>query len=310
MTSFNPRSDIPSLSGKVFVITGGTAGLGKGTITTLAQHDPAVIIFTGRNQQAADSITEAVRKSAPNVKIIFSICDVSSFASVEKSARSILEHIDRLDVLMLNAGIMAVDNKVSVDGYELQFATNHLGHALLVRRLLPLLQKTAEQHGEARVLNLASSAHTMAPSDGIQFSTLKSPQASLGGFPFPSKWCCYGQSKLAQIYYNQQLALRHPDILSIPIHPGVIRTGLLDNLDLFGKILFTFLKSTPIEQGHWHQCWAATCPKAKLKNGEYIEPIGIAGKGTKKTKDAGLSKKLWEWTEEELDAWDAKQTAA
>ncbi|KAK3672068.1 hypothetical protein LTR78_008038 [Recurvomyces mirabilis] len=181
MPAWNPDKDIPSLASNVILITGGTAGLGSGSISELAKHAPAHIIFTGRNQQSADALIKKQSTATPNVKVTFIRCDISSFASIATASDEILAQISRLDIVMLNAGVMAVDAAVSVDGYEIQMMTNHLGHALLIRRLLPILQQTATTHGDARVINLTSVAYTQAPKLGIDFATLKTPQENQGG---------------------------------------------------------------------------------------------------------------------------------
>ncbi|KAK0357433.1 hypothetical protein LTR91_016030 [Friedmanniomyces endolithicus] len=309
MPSFAPDRDIPSLAGKVLLITGGTAGLGLGSITELSKHSPAHIFFTGRNRKSADSLIAKLSTSAPDVRITFIPCDISSLNSVREAAAAFTAQTQRLDILMLNAGIMAVDPSLSVDHYEIQFATNYLGHTLLVRRLLPLLERTAEQHGDARIVNLTSTAYGQAPSNGVDFATLKTSQASLGGMlPVPGgKWSRYGQSKVAQMLYSQELAKRHPTLTSVSVHPGVIQTALFDHVDFFTKLPTMFFKKTPLEQGHWQQCWAATCPKSGLKNGEYYEPGGVVGvRTTRASKDVQLAAKLWEWTEKELDAFERK----
>ncbi|WPG99419.1 Hypothetical protein R9X50_00223300 [Acrodontium crateriforme] len=310
--SFNPDRDIPSLNGKVIFITGGTAGLGLGSIVTLAKHNPAHIVFSGRNQKSADGLIERVKKSSPNVPLTFVKCDISSFASVQEAAKSLTSQCDRLDIVMLNAGIMAVDPATSTDGYEIQFATNHLGHALLVKLLLPLLQKTAQTpDGDVRIINMTSIAYKQAPKMGIDFATLKSPQASLGGLIPGGKWSRYGQSKLAQLLYSQELAKHYPEITSVSVHPGIILTGLFENVDMVTKLpvlLMSIGGRTPVDEGHWNQCWAATVEKSKLKNGEYYEPIGkIGSRKTTQARDETLADELWNWTQRQLEAFCAEK---
>ena len=308
MSTFNPDKDIPSLAGKVIFITGGTAGLGAGSITELAKQGPAHIFFSGRNQKSADTLIQKVNKALPNVKLTFIRCDISSLASVREAAVSFTNQADRLDILMLNAGIMAVNAAVSTDGYETQFATNHLGHALLVKLLMPTLQETAKKPAaDVRIINMTSVAYNLAPKSGIDFSTLNSPQEKLGGLIPGHKWSRYGQSKLAQLLYSQQLAKHYPGITTVAIHPGIIMTGLFENVSLSTKLpalISSIGKRTPVEEGHFTQCWAATCEKTKLSNGEYYEPIGVAGKRTTKlSKDMQLAEQLWDWTQTELERY-------
>jgi len=324
--TFNPSSDIPSLDGKVIFITGGkpspssgsayrdkptdsnsgTAGLGAGSIEALANHNPKKIFFSGRNQKSADTLIAKIHKSSPDVDIAFVRCDISSFASVRECAKTLQASTDRLDIFMLNAGIMAVDPSVSVDGYEIQFATNHLGHALLVQQLLPLLRATSRlPGGDVRVINMTSIAYEQAPRQGIDFATLETDQANLGMIMM-HKWARYGQSKLAQMLYTDELARHYPEITWVSIHPGVVMTDLFANVDFVTKLpvlLINIGRTTPVEQGFYNQVWASTCEKKKLKNGAYYEPIGTLGKrSTKQAKDEKLAQKLWAWTQEQFGA--------
>jgi len=305
---FNPDRDIPALSGKAIFVTGGTAGLGQGSITELAKHHPAHIFFSGRNQQNADALVEKVRITSPDVPITFLPCDISSLASVKSTAEALKSCTIRLDILMLNAGVMALPPGLSKDGYEIQFATNYLGHALLVKLLLPLLTSTAEQNHDVRIINMTSVAYTQAPKSGIDFPTLRTSQPYLGGLIPGGKWSRYGASKLAQLLYTQEFAARYPDLTAVSVHPGIVYTGLFSNLD-FATRLPVMLglapgKKLPVEEGHWNQCWAATAGKKGVKSGEYYEPIGVVGKRrTAASRDQELGRKLWEWTEKELEGW-------
>ncbi len=248
---------------------------------------------------------------SPNVKLTFLKCDISSLASVQECSQTLKAATDRLDILFLNAGIMAVDGATSIDGYEIQWATNQMGHALLVKLLLPLLQHTTQQPGaDVRVINLTSIAYQQAPKPlGIDFETLKSKQEKLSrSMTLPPRWARYGQSKLAQLLYTEQLAKHYPEVTFVSVHPGVILTGLFENVSLAMKLpvlLSSMGKRTPVEEGHFNQCWAATCAKSSLKNGEYYEPIGeIGNRTTLQAKDKELGERLWEWTQKELEAFN------
>ena len=324
MTSnaFNPDTDIPSLAGKVIFITGGkhqynpmsislplttptgTAGLGAGSIAALAKHDPAQIFFSGRNEKSATKLISSIRATIPNANLTFFKCDISSLASVQECARLLTSQTTRLDILMLNAGIMATPPSISADGYEIQFATNQLGHSLLVKLLLPVLQSTSKLPGaDVRVINMTSVAYKQAPSQGIDFATLKTDQANLGLF---GKWARYGQSKLAQLLYTDELARRYPEITWVSVHPGYIFTGLFDGASFLTKLpvlIMSIGSRTPVEKGHFAQCWAATAPK--VVSGGYYEPIGVEGKrATALARDRELAGRLWEWTQEELKGWN------
>ncbi|KAG6361343.1 hypothetical protein INS49_009568 [Diaporthe citri] len=152
---FNLERDVPELNGKVLLTTGGTNGLGAAAAKMLASRHPAKIYITGRNQAAAQQTIDSIKSSTGSATQLEWIrCDHANLATVKEAAEKILAKESRLDVLMANAGIMALPRGLTSDGYELHFGINHLAHALLIRKLLPLLQKTAKTHLEARIIPL------------------------------------------------------------------------------------------------------------------------------------------------------------
>jgi len=116
--TFNASTDIPDLSNKVILLTGGTAGLGRETLVTLAKHNPSTIYFTGRNASSAQETISQVKQNAPNVIVKFLECDQMSLASVQSVAQKFLKEAQRLDMLLCVAGIMALPPKLTKDGYE------------------------------------------------------------------------------------------------------------------------------------------------------------------------------------------------
>jgi len=124
---FSPANDIPSLVGKVIIVTGGTAGLGRETVLSFAAHGPAHIYFTGRSQPSADSLVKETKARFPQVPVTFVPCDLASLDSVRNAAKDVASRTDRLDIAMLNAGVMALPPGLTKDGYEVQFGTNHMG---------------------------------------------------------------------------------------------------------------------------------------------------------------------------------------
>lgn len=298
--SFNPEKDIPPLTDKVILVTGGNVGLGKQAVLEYARHHPRLIWLAARSVQKGNAVVDEIRKQVPNAPIQVLKLDLASFASVKTAAATVLSTSPRLDILMLNAGIMATAPGLTTDGYELQFGTNHMGHALLTKLLLPLLLQTATlPSADVRVIALSSHGHTFAAKPGIAFDTLKTRAEPLGAIRR------YSQSKLANILWARQLAARYPQLTAASVHPGVVSTQLVERATgtpaafraltrLAGRFVLT-----SVEQGVRNQLWASVAKG--VVSGEYYEPVGVGGLASADGKDEGLAKRLWEWTEEELE---------
>lgn len=194
---------------------------------------------------------------------------------------------------------------LTADGYELHMGTNHLGHALLVKLLLPLLQSTAKQPDpDVRVIWTSSQMAQMpvCPGGGIDFATLQTPQDMwFGG------WRRYGQSKLANILYAREFATHYPEIMSVSLHPGVANTGLVQGLDIWKKVFVKVTSSLmmkPPNEVAWTSVWSATAQRGtgegEVETGVYYEPVGVRGRLGGQTGNEVLGSKLWEWTEEQL----------
>ncbi|KAJ4380956.1 hypothetical protein N0V86_003303 [Didymella sp. IMI 355093] len=302
--TFDPAKDIGSLEGKVILVTGGNAGLGKQTITYLAARNPARIYLAARTASKATSAISDIKTAVPNAcEVIHLPLDLTSFSSIAEAATTFQRTESRLDILINNAGIMACPYSTTKEGYEIQFGTNHMGHALLTKLLLPTLLKTSETQGDARVVTLSSAGHAIGVPGGLILDQTALEQQGT--------WKRYGQSKLCNLLFARELSERYPQISSVSLHPGVIFTDLFQSLraNVFLKAglwiygLFFFIipghfKSP--EGGALNQTWAATARKEELVNGAYYKPVGVKSEGSKAARDAGLQKKLWEYTEAEL----------
>ncbi|KAK6604043.1 short-chain dehydrogenase reductase family [Botrytis cinerea] len=302
--NFRPERDIPTLTDKVILVTGGEdlkCYSGRDFHEFLQKHHPSHIYFTGRNGNAASALIESIKKDIPSAGLTFLPIDLSSLSSIAAGIK-MFKH-DRLDIFMGNAGIMAVPAALSKDGYEIQFATNHLGNAAVLHHLLPIMLKTAElPSSDVRIVLNTSLGWKFRPSQGIVFDKLKTTQEDL---PFGT-WSRYGQSKVANILYVAELARRYPQITSVAVHPGVINTGLVSNLSFWHKwfvYVTTVSQTISVEQGIMNQTWAAAgAKKDELANGAFYMPVGVESNSTLDTtaKDLKLAKELWEWTEKAL----------
>ncbi|TKA75164.1 hypothetical protein B0A55_03989 [Friedmanniomyces simplex] len=302
---FDTATEIPSLSGKVILITGGTAGLGRETVVSFAAHSPGHIYFTGRSQSSADSLVREVKSKHPDTPVTFMQCDLASLDSVQKAAKVILAQTDRLDIAILNAGVMALPAALTKEGYEIHFGTNHVGHALLVKLLTPLLEATAAHGGDVRLVWTTSLAYRIPVKGGILLDKGKTTQTDIS--PVMGTWMRYGQSKLANLVYARAYAKHHPSITSVSIHPGVSATGLVTSLS-FAQRMFIYLTTVnsmiSVEECGWNQQWAATAPlgsgERQVETGKYYEPVGVKVVPSGEGSNDELAEKLWEWTEAEL----------
>jgi NAD(P)-dependent dehydrogenase (short-subunit alcohol dehydrogenase family) len=277
----------------------GTAGLRKGSVAELAKHKPAHIHFSGRNSSRASRVIDEIKANVPDAQLPFVPCDLASFASIDEAGKMFASKSQRLDILICNAGIMAVPADLTKDGYEIQFGTNHLGHALLIKHFLPIMLKASEANGDARIVSLTLIAFRGVPSGGIVFKNLQTKQE----FAFGGRWFRYSQSKFANILYGSEIARRYPSIPVMIAHPGVIKTDLVNNLGFADRILVAVTNIGNIltpEQGVHNQLWAATVNKNEIRSGAYYEPVGKLGKHSKYSQDARLATELWDWTHNQL----------
>ena len=301
MVDFKPARDIPDLSSKTIICTGGTDGLGKESVLQLAQHGSPTIFLAARNKAKAEAAIKDIQAVAPKAKIEFLQLDLSSFDSIKSAAKEFDAKSPKIDVLLNNAGIMATPAGLTKEGYEIQFGTNHLGVALFTELLMPKLEKTAKMPGaDVRVVNLSSDAHRRFAKSGYGLAEKKGMDANT------STLQRYAQSKMANIQWTRELAKRHPELLCVSLHPGVVNTNLLSgiggNLSFLvpvAKVIARYAFTT-VEQGAWTQLWAATAPRDKVKTGAYYVPVGKPGTETAMAKNEKMAKELWDWTEEQL----------
>ncbi|KAL8683490.1 MAG: hypothetical protein Q9186_000530 [Xanthomendoza sp. 1 TL-2023] len=297
---FNPDRDIPDLSGKVIIVTGGNTGLGKESVLQLAKHNPSRIFLAARTPSKAETAIEEIKRAVPSANITYLKLDLCSFKSISTAAGEFQSQSNRLDILLNNAGIMATPPAETEDGYESQFGTNHMGHALFTKLLLSTLLSTAREKGsDVRVVNLSSEAHNLAPRpQGILFDKVK-----LGK---QGPWTRYGQSKHATMLFAKELAKRYPEITSVAVHPGVILTDLYtpnqesNMLFRYGVKVLGPLFMADVPTGTLNQLWAAVGKKAEVVSGKYYTPVGKSSSGSKWAQKGDLAEQLWNWTEKEL----------
>lgn len=278
----------------------GNAGLGKETVLQLAKHNPKKIFLAARSEVKAEEAIKSVKSSVSNdVEVVWIPLDLMSGKSIKNAAEQVNAQSSRLDVLILNAGVMALPPGETEMGHEIQLGTNHTGHFYLTKLLLPTLLKTAEEpDSDVRVVSLASVGHNFAPAFEKILDQEKLKKVSTTAR--------YGASKAANILFAAELSRRYPSITSVAVHPGIIVTNLYDSLNsqsLFAALGSKFLRlsGSTVQQGACNSLWAAAgAKKEELSNGGYHVPVGILERRNKWACNEDMGKRLWEWTELEL----------
>ncbi|MFF9549839.1 MULTISPECIES: SDR family oxidoreductase [Methylobacterium] len=291
------HADLPPQAGRLTIVTG-TGGLGFETGLALARAGGEVVI-AGRNATKGEVAVARIRERVPRAKVRFETLDLAELASVAAFAERMCGELNSVDCLINNAGVMTPPTRqVSKDGYELQFATNYLGHFALTAHLLPLLCRARQP----RVVTLSSVA---ARSGRIILEDLQAERAYR-----PME--VYSQSKLACLLFALELQRRSEakgwGLASLAAHPGVSRTDLLPNgagqhsIPGLARTYLWFLFQ-PAPQGALPTLYAATSPSAT--GGAYVGPTRLyetrGAPGPAKlpslARDADLARSLWKVSE-------------
>jgi len=295
-------ADIPDQSGRTILVTGPTVGgLGHYTALELARRG-ARVVLAGRTPGKVDQTVAAIREQVPDAELETLRLDLASLDSVREAATA-AAGFGAIDVLVNNAGVMGTPYSRTVDGLELQMATNHFGPFLLTGLLLPQLVAS----GDGRVVTVSSLMHGTAPS-----APLSDPKTQRGRY---WRWPVYGQSKLANLLFAGELDRRCQaaglPVTAVAAHPGFAGTHLAAN-GQYGRanggiasILDATVKaiSQSAEAGAWPSLMAAT---ADLPGDTFVGPSGFRQLGgpprpvgrTRLARDRKAAARLWEISEE------------
>lgn len=287
------------LTGRTVLVTGASSGLGVETARALAAHGARLVLGVRDPERAAGTLSDAgVAVSDHDLRPL----DLGDLASVRAFADGVLAEVERLDVLIANAGVMAPPEGTTADGFETQLGTNHLGHLVLVGRLAPLLVRSAP----ARVVVLSSGGHRIADVD------LDDP--GFAATPY-DPWIAYGRSKTANVLLAVELdrRLRDRGVRAAAVHPGVIHTGLGRHLtretlatmtEALGRTTMPTFKT--VAEGAATSVWAAVVADADEVGGRYCEDCGVAEVTTEQGADSGVmpyavdpdrARAVWTWSE-------------
>jgi NAD(P)-dependent dehydrogenase (short-subunit alcohol dehydrogenase family) len=255
------------LAGKTALVTGANSGLGLATTRALLSANAEVILAV-RDTAKGKRVAQELRATTGNQKTHILPLDLGSLSGVRQAAEQFLTHWSKLDLLINNAGIMATPQGYTLDGFEQQFGTNHLGHYLLTRLLLPALQAAAP----ARVIVLSSGRHRQS---AVHFDDIHYHHR-----PY-DKWEAYGQSKTANALFAVGLTQHFgtDGITANVVSPGGVQTGLMRHLTLEEMHTLGFIDDanhfaprfkTP-EQGAATSVWAAVGPELEGIGSRYLE---------------------------------------
>ena len=290
-------ADIPDLTGRTAVITGGNSGVGFETAVELARHGATTIIAC-RSASRGEGALRRIKESAPSSQTRLMLLDLGDLASIDAFAESFTNEYETLDLLINNAGIMATPYRTTKDGFESQFGTNHLGHFALTAKLMPTI--TAAQ--SSRVVNVSSVGHR---SGDIDFNDLLLDRSNY------KRWRAYYRSKLANLLFTYEMHRRLEraqidNISSLAAHPGVARTNLAQGMGWIGTLLkpiaFLFVQSA--QMGALPILRAAADPTAQ--SGQYYGPdkphersgFPVVVSSTPASHDEEVAHRLWERSEE------------
>lgn len=297
------------LTGRLYVVTGGSSGIGRVTATQLTAQGAHVVLAV-RDVAAGEAVARELRAAHPNARIDVEALDLTRLRSVDAFADRFLAAHSQLHGLVNNAGVMNTPLRRTEDGFELQFGTNHLGHFHLTSRLLEALEATPG----ARIVNLSSCYHDVAQGrkGTLEFDDLHFERRKYDG------WQAYAQSKLANVLHAKELArrLEGTGVLAVSVHPGWVRTRLIRNtMPIFVQNLVGFkhlLQSAGMIEpweGAQASLHALLSPDVANHNGAYFSQLGhyrdksCNGGGfplvspNPHANDAALAQRLWDESE-------------
>ena len=254
-------ADVPDQEGRTAIITGANSGIGFEAARVLARKGGRIVLAS-RNPEKNLQARQVILAETPDARLYTMNLDLADLASIHTFSQEFLEDHNRLDLLINNAGVMALpERRETSDGFEMQFGTNHLGHFALTGLLSEVLIQTPG----ARVVTISSGAHRFGR---MNFDDLNSRSSY-------SRWGAYGQSKLANLLFAFELQRRFEaaglDVLSVAAHPGYAATNLQSTTGLFQFL--NHLMAQTAEMGALPTLYAAT--GAEIEGGDYAGPGGF-----------------------------------
>jgi len=295
------KENMPDLTGKTAIVTGGNTGIGYETVKALYEKG-ANVTLAARDEKKAKASVEKIKSATKGIgNLEIAILNLANLAQIKTFADEFKDKHNQLDILINNAGVMIPPASTTDDGFELQFGVNFLGHFALTGHLFPLLKSSPN----ARVVTLSSGAATLT--DGIDFDNLKLEK------PY-NEWQSYAVSKLADILFTyeleRKLKLTGMNMLSVEELPGVTRTDLQRHIpgEQLEGIFAEYDEVMQPWQGALPSLFAAT--DISVKGGEFFGPDGekeysgypaLSKHSTSTMNDEQLAQKLWNYAEKVSD---------
>ncbi|KAH8748762.1 hypothetical protein BGZ57DRAFT_861575 [Hyaloscypha finlandica] len=306
------EKNLPDQTGKVFIVTGSSSGVGKELAQILYSHN-AKVYFAARSAEKTAATIESVKTAFPNSKgqAIYLHLDLDDLTTIKASANEFLSKEDKLNVLWNNAGVMVPpQGSKTKQGYELQLGTNNVAPFLFTKLLTPILIKTAksEPPGTVRVVWTSSSAaEGISPKNGVDMNNLNYEVDK-------SAWHKYGVSKAGNVFHSKEFAKRYAGdgLISVSLNPGNLKTSIQRNVPGWQITMINTFLHTPIH-GAYTELFAGLSPDVTPDhNGAWIIPWGritpirkdleAAGKSEEEG-GTGIAAEFWEWSEEQVKAY-------
>ncbi|KAI0686200.1 hypothetical protein C8Q76DRAFT_862721 [Earliella scabrosa] len=262
--------DIPDLSGKVALVTGGNTGIGRETVKALLRKNAKVYLAARSPTKARKAIEELAAETGGKTAHFLQL-DLSDLSAVRDAAHEFARRESRLDILFLNAGIMCPPaDQLTAQGYDLMMGTNIIGHFLLLRLLYPCLLPSSRPHSKPR---------------------------KLGTFAM------YAQSKLVPVALSPHIASRGEPVVSIAVDPGHTTSEIFHRDKAWYWRVWDYLVTYPTPYGSITPLYAGTAPEAAAYNGKYLRPWARPGRPNPSAYDAKEQQKLWDWLERQLEPY-------
>jgi NAD(P)-dependent dehydrogenase (short-subunit alcohol dehydrogenase family) len=306
-------SSLPSLAGKVFIVTGGNTGIGFATCQNLAARN-ARVYMGARSPEKASAAIANIKEAYPSADIHHLQLDHNLLATIAPAARAFLAKEKSLNGLILNAGIMAVPYEITKDGFESQLQVNYLAHWLLTQKLLPILLETSKSQGPgaARIVCVSSEGHQILPFITTKKMLYTSAEVIAAG-PFGR----YGLSKLANVLHAKTLTRNHGpgngDVWSASLHPGFIDSQMNQTnkanaswkLKWIHPVLQTFGIMRPWDEGCVASLFVAASPEFTAElSGRYFDQKAKEKKCNPVAENVEEQERLENWTVERMREGD------